>query len=447
MEETKSSQVSWRPVNGRAELTLIVDTPRGLFMRRIPDALPLPADVEPGPGAEMATHTAAATWGLPDFVFVPALAQKGSGRRELGDRILIAGRRAAVVQVKSRTVAPKAEDAERAWINKVAGKAVRQAKGTVRMLRLAEAEFVNGRGRTLTVRGQDYEWIAVVVLDHHQVPAGTVACWEDPGMPAIAVTRRDWDFLFDQLRSTTAVLDYLFRAAGQPQAALDDEPVRYYELAAADAAAAPGSVDTTLVGEGGRLWSSPLLPQVPAGRDDTHAHLMTRILLEDIARSPLPAYATEADRHLMLSDLDRLPVSARTEWGQLLLEMLDDVPNVAQDEHKWRFRRQVDSDGRRQLILGCTTRFSELVQRAFSGYVQLRQHEAVERTGDPENVSTLGVLLTPRTDGLRPWDTTAVRVSGPSDLSPEELEGYRSLWNGTFEDGRVRFPAPPASTP
>ncbi|RKT09225.1 hypothetical protein BX285_6299 [Streptomyces sp. 1114.5] len=48
----------------------------------------------------MATH-AAATWGLPDFVFVPALAQKVSGRRELGDRILIAGRRAAVVQVKS----------------------------------------------------------------------------------------------------------------------------------------------------------------------------------------------------------------------------------------------------------------------------------------------------------------------------------------------------------
>ncbi|MFJ9846054.1 hypothetical protein ACIRYZ_37565 [Kitasatospora sp. NPDC101155] len=302
----------------------------------------------------MATHTAAATWGLPDFVFVPTLAKKGSGQRELGDRILLAGRRAAVVQVKSRTVAPKADDAERAWINKVAQKAVRQAKGTVRQLRLADAEFANGRGRTLTVRGQDYEWIAVVVLDHHQVPAGTIARWEDPGMPAIAVTRRDWDFLFDQLRSTTAVLDYLSRAAGQPQAALDDEPVRYYQLAAADAVAAPASLDMSLVGEGGQLWSVPLLPQVPAGKDDTRAHMMTRILLEDIARSPLSAHATEADRHLMLSDLDRLPVSGRTEWGQLLLDMLDDVPNVAEDEYKWRFRRQVDSDGRRQLILGST---------------------------------------------------------------------------------------------
>jgi hypothetical protein len=74
-------------------------------------------------------------------------------------------------------------------------------------------------------------------------------------MPAIALTRRDWDFLFDQLRSTTAVLNYLFRAAGKASVPLGEEPVRFYELAAADAAAPPKDIDTELVGPGGTLFS------------------------------------------------------------------------------------------------------------------------------------------------------------------------------------------------
>ncbi|TXL84554.1 hypothetical protein [Streptomyces sp. IB2014 016-6] len=38
--------------------------------------------------------------------------------------------------------------------------------------------------------------------------------FEPVGMPALTLTRRDWDFLFDQLRSTTAVLDYLLGGRG-----------------------------------------------------------------------------------------------------------------------------------------------------------------------------------------------------------------------------------------
>ncbi|GAA2398380.1 hypothetical protein GCM10010378_46070 [Streptomyces viridochromogenes] len=50
-------------------LTLAVDTPQGTHLRRIPPALPLPSHVDHGAGAEAAAHTAAATWGMPDFVF------------------------------------------------------------------------------------------------------------------------------------------------------------------------------------------------------------------------------------------------------------------------------------------------------------------------------------------------------------------------------------------
>ncbi|MGC2997295.1 hypothetical protein ACPF8X_02535 [Streptomyces sp. G35A] len=151
-----------------------METPNGPYMRRIPPTLPLPSDVDHGSGAEAAAHTAAATWGMPDFVFQQAdHATKGSGRRELGDRLLLAGRRGAVVQVKARTIKPKPDSQEVAWIQKVAAKAMSQAKGTVRQLRMLPADMGNGRGRTLQVDGNAYEWVAVFLLDHPQVPQGT----------------------------------------------------------------------------------------------------------------------------------------------------------------------------------------------------------------------------------------------------------------------------------
>ncbi|MGW2028160.1 hypothetical protein [Streptomyces decoyicus] len=430
----------WLPAqdDAREDLTLIVETPDGTYVRRVPPALPLPAHTDHGRGAEEATHTAAATWGLPDFVFQQAAhAAKGSGVRELGDRLLLAGQRGAVVQVKARTVSPKSESEEAAWIGKVAAKAMRQAKGTVRQLRLQPADMVNGRGRTLTIDGNAFEWIAVFLLDHPRAPPGTLASWAPPGMPAIALTRRDWDFLFDQLRSTTAVLDYLFRAADEPAVALDDEPVRYYDLAAADAAAPPRDIDTDLVGNGGTLFSAPQLPQAPAGSDGTNTHLMIRIMLEDIALSSLNNPMTELDRFTVLSDLDRLPVSARAEWGHLLRDMLRDVPHVPAEHVKWRFRRLLHEDGTGQLIVGAATRFDPTIHGAFTAYVQLRHHEVTTRTGRAEESSTLGVLLTPRRDGLRPWDTSTVRVHGDLQLPPEDLRIYQEGWNRALDEGSV----------
>ncbi|MGX1115842.1 hypothetical protein RKD37_001205 [Streptomyces ambofaciens] len=439
-DPTSSPSQLWRYVqdDDPSAFTLIVETPNGPYVRRIPPALPLPSGVDHGSGAEAAAHTAAATWGMPDFVFQQAdHATKGSGRRELGDRLLLAGRRGAVVQVKARTIKPKPDPQEVAWIQKVAAKAMSQAKGTVRQLRMLPADMVNGRGRTMQVDGNAYEWVAVFLLDHPQVPQGTQITWEPIGMPAIALTRRDWDFLFDQLRSTTAVLDYLFRAAAEDPVPLGEEPVRFYELAAADAAAPPKDIDTELVGPGGTLFSTPRLPQAPAGSDGTHAHLMIRIMLEDVATSLLRDSVAEGDRFTVLSDFDRLPVPARAEWGHLLLDMLRDVPEVPEEHCKWRFRRLLEEDGTRQLIVGAATSFDPIIEAAFSAYVQLRHHEVTARTGRAEESSTLGVLLTPRRDGVRPWDTSAVRVHGDLDLSEEEIQVYSEEWNRATESSDV----------
>jgi hypothetical protein len=132
---------------------------------------------------------------MPDFVLQQAAhATEGSGRRELGDRLLLAGGRGAVVQVKARTFKPKPEDREAGWMQKVAAKAMSQAEGTARQLRMVPADMANCRGRILDVDGNAYEWIAVFLLDHPAVPENTVVTWQPVGMPATTLTRRDWDF-------------------------------------------------------------------------------------------------------------------------------------------------------------------------------------------------------------------------------------------------------------
>lgn len=198
------------------------------------------------------------------------------------------------------------------------------------------------------------------------------------------------------------MLDYLFRAAAEPAVPLGEEPVRYYELAAADVAAPPSDIDTELVGADGTLFSAPQLPQAPAGSDGTNVHRVIRIILEDVALTPLGEPLTERDRFTVLSDLDRLPVSSRAEWGHLLLDMLRDVPEVPEEHCEWRFRRMLDADGTRQLIVGAATRFDRDVQAAFTAYVQLRHHEGTTRTGRTEESPALGVLLTPATTGTVP---------------------------------------------
>jgi hypothetical protein len=92
--------------------------------------------------------------------------------------------------------------------------------------------------------------------------------------------------------------------------------------------------------------------------------------------------------------------------------MLRDVPNPPDKHVKWRFRHTLDENSTRQLIVGAATRFSRNIHGAFSVYMQLRHHEAPSRAGTAEGSTTLGVLLTPRYDGVRPWDTSTVWAHG-----------------------------------
>jgi hypothetical protein len=60
---------------------------------------------------------------------------------------------------------------------------------------------------------------------------------------------------------------------------------------------------------------------------------------------------------------------------------------------------------------------------AFQSWVLLRHHERAPagQLDRLDQALTVSVLLTPRSDGVRDWDTTVIAVSGDPQLTEEEL--------------------------
>lgn len=398
-------------------MTLVVETDQGTFLRRVAAASILPAGEDVGSAAEAATRQAAELWGLPDFVLRPAVRRHGRGVREVGDAIVLVGNRAASVQVKAR-ISPSADESrERLWLDKKIAEAARQAAGTVRSLSARPSKLVNARGRLITIDGAVHIWRSVVILDHPGVP-GYV-----PRPGPVVLLRRDWEFLFEQLKSTYAVLEYVDRVGKLGPIELGTEPVRYYQLAAADRRAPKQELDPRLIRPGYRSESVPLLPQEPAAHGE-----IIRNVLEDIAASPWPAGTDPADVLRVLAGIDAAPVGYRIKLGRDLLAWLSDVAKTPSDEVRWRFRRMAWPD-RPYLIFGAAPRFDRVIHESFVALIRLRHQEHLELVPERADLLTVGVLLTPRRDGLRPWDTTLAAVQGEQDLDPELRKALDELWN------------------
>jgi hypothetical protein len=407
-----------------AELTIILDTPGGRSVRRVPTARALPGRGEPGPEAEAATADAASLWGLPDFVCHAGAQPTASGVDEIGDRLLVVGDTGVVVQVKCRDALTDDGDKEARWIVKHVRKAVRQARGTVRTLRTKSVTAVNARGRQVEVGGDGRRWLGAVVIDHPSPPEDLELKLEGSTEDLVVLLRRDWEFLFDQLKSTHAVVEYLRRVSGEI-IELGTEPLRYYDLAEADARAEPAPVDATLLALGGIHASAPLLPLAPVASEDRDAHRLVRMILEDVATGGVTG-VSDADRLRALAELDRLPVSHRADVGRFLLGTLE---RVSEEEDRFEIRRLVGRSAELHLAFGA---WSRLDQHAFSGWVQLRHHELQTVTGKWKEQITVAVLLTPRHDGRRPWDTTMIAIVGDLGLTDDELSALRHAFNSAL---------------
>lgn len=386
-------------------------------MRRIRPASLLPPGVPRGSAAEAAARGAAAAWGLPDFVFAPAVRRRGAGVRELGDAILIAGERAACVQVKARSEATEDAARERAWLDKKIAEAARQATGTIRAMQSGRSRLVSARGRGITLDGRTKTWSSVIVLDHPGVE-GYV-----PAGDAVVLLRRDWEFLFEQLKSTYAVLGYIKRVRRGGHIELGTEAVRYYQLALADERAPKEPLDPRIAH--GRPMSVPLLPLEPAAYGE-----IIRVVLEDIAESRWPEGTDPGDVLAVLGAIDSAPVAHREELGRLIDGWLCEMPSVPEDEVLWRFRR-LSKAGWPLLIFGAAPRFNEIIHEAFGAYVQLRHQQQLELMPEHPDLMTVGVLLTPRSDDQRAWDTTMAATRGEQQLDPAFRSALEGLWPDT----------------
>jgi hypothetical protein len=404
-----------------------VETPTGTFVRTIRPATLLPEGVARGPEAEAATRGAAAFHGLPDFVFHPALERRGPGVREIGDALLVAGSNGAAVQVKARQAATADPDRERAWLVRRATEGTRQATGTIRRLRYPrQTRLESLRGNVVSIWGRDMSWAPVVVLDHPSPPDGLVL----GGDGVVVLLRRDWEFLFEQMQSAVAVIDYLLRVAPMDPIALGLEAVRYYELAQADASAAPTPPDPGFADLMMRDESAPVLPLRPAQRSN-----LIRWILEDIGEVPTTGLDDASARHRlrMLAAIDSAPIATRAKMAEVILSWLEQVRQAPPEAVWWRFRHYLYF-GRVHLIVGVTNQNRDEVREAFGYLVRLRHVERGERAAMQAELITVGVLLQPRPDMRRPWDTTAGLIEGAVSLSPEERESAVALW-GSIDEG------------
>jgi len=250
----------------------------------------------------------AARLGVRDFVYLPKEIAKGSATREISDGLLVAGGRGLILQVKSRDPGAAARETGKraaAWATKQAADAISQAAGSRRRLAIAgDLKFVSMRGLERTLPS-GAGWPAVVIIDHPSPPSVTL-----PAEPnAIYITMNDWMNLYDRLRSTAAVIDYVHRAIDcglHPR--LGAEQQRYDTIADLDAeyaAERPGA-----------------LPIVPQGRLNETALFAVAVfdeLMEKVA-DPTNEPRDEANSYLHVVELlDRQPILFRATIGTKMI--------------------------------------------------------------------------------------------------------------------------------
>lgn len=368
-----------------------------------------------GIAVEEATRAAAGRWGLRDLVLRPKVFAKGSGIRELGDGTILAGPRGISLQVKARGVTGDTPEKATTWMLKNAAHGLRQARGTIRTALLNPAvELTNLRGRTVTIRGSSVAWIPVVVIDHpNPTPTGVIPA-RDPKGPSVVLTRRDWEFLWDQLRSATAIVDYMHRVAEEKEPLeLGAESNRYLDLAEKDAETPPGKLPDWIPETGASHTNLPLLPHDPAASADRFGHAIFQRILEDIANTDFTG--DETDRIALLSHIDRVAVGARAELGRLLLRRLTRCAEAAPDGHRMDHRIMYIDQGSLQVTFTTMSQLTDYHQEIYRTWLLLRRQDFLKKSGalGPIYPWTVGVLLTPRPDGQRPWDTTTIATNGP----------------------------------
>jgi len=374
-----------------------------------------------GIAVEDATRAAAGSWGLPDLVLQPAVIPKGSGIREVGDGTIFSGPRGIVLQVKAREIVGDTPARAESWLRKNASKGLSQARGTIKTLRNPAVTLTNLRGRDVTFSGTSIDWIPVIVLDHPAAPTGVFPP-SDPGGPSVTMLRSDWEFLWTQLRSATAIVEYIHRVADEEPLELGAETHRYFDLAERDVRASPRPLPTWMGESGATTPGLPQLPPDPASSPDELGFLVFQRILEDVADSDFPG--TERERLDVISMIDHVAVALRASLGRLLLRRLDSCSAADAGELRAEHRIMYLNDGNLHLSFSTMSTLTPYYSEVYKTWLLHRRQRFIQSSGasGPAWPWTVGVLLTPRLDGPRPWDTTMIATCGQPQYDLEEFD-------------------------
>ena len=383
--------------------------------REIPEASPPDPSTDVGLGVELATLNAAAALGLPDFVFRPKVVRKGSGLREIGDGTIVSGGRGIALQVKARERATDNPQRESNWLKKKAGEGLRQAHGTIRStLTDSGLTLTNLRDRTVSLPGDTIDWVPVVIVDHPHPPHDVIPDRE-MNKHGLVLLRRDWEFLWDQLRSVTAIVDYAHRVADDDRVAFGSEADRYFDLADKDERAEPEPVAAWMTAIGATQTSGPTLPREPADTSDTVGHAVFHRILEDIAATDFTG--DEQTRVEVLALIDKVAVTHRADLGRTLLRRIDHCALTPADTLRAQHRLMFVGGGQLHLAFSVYSQFTGYHRQLYETWLLHRRQQFLQASGaeGPEYPWSVGVLLTPRPDGRRLWDTTVFATNnGPA---------------------------------
>lgn len=397
--------------------------------REVPEATPPEPTVALGAGVEQVTLAAAAALGLPDFVFRPEVVSKGSGLREIGDGTLVAAGRGIALQVKARDGATDKTEREISWLRKKAGEGLRQAHGSIRStLTDPNLTLTNLRGRVVRLPGDTIEWVSVVVLDHPSPPHGVIPDLE-PGKRGLVLLRRDWEFLWDQLRSVAAIVDYAHRVADDGRIPLGTEADRYFDLADKDDRAEPEPAASWVATIGAAQTSEPRLPREPADTRDAFGHAVFHQILEDIAATDFAG--DEQTRLEVLALIDQVAVAHRAELGRTLLRRIDHCALAPADTLLAQHRSVLIDGGRLHLAFSVYSQYTGYHRQLYETWLLLRRQQFLQVSGaeGPEYPWSVGVLLTPRADGHRLWDTTVFATNKGPAYDKDEVEELAKMFH------------------
>jgi hypothetical protein len=240
--------------------------------------------------------------------------------------------------------------------------------------------------------------------------------------------RRDWEFLWDQLRSATAIVDYVHRVADEDDPLeLGAETHRYFDLAHRDANAPPTPVPDWFPEASAEPTNLPLLPRDPAASGDEFGHAIFQRILEDIARTDFTG--DESDRIALLSQIDRVAVATRASLGHLLLRRLTACAEAAPEGHRMEHRIMYLDRGDLHLAFTTMSQLTGYHQEIYKNWLLHRRQTFLNRSGakGPIYPWTVGVLLTPRAHGGRPWDTTVISTNSPPAYDQKEFDRLTPL--------------------